>query len=365
MKMKFHLKIKFLKFLLLIFTGYLYSFETFLEGQYNEYLPGNDADPLNRPNIPFRTNTNRYSDGFTSTSFFEATSPHFPQYYGPVTNTSERYKHYLAYLISAREQGVAMYGLGDARNEDVRNNITSLKSFMSLPNPSKIFPVYAARKWNPSDFAIRQGETYKVEVFGKNSLDEVIEQYWNDGGIKVNAAGYVSYFDSVSNCYVALGNCMSHLKKKRRLPSAPWMSLGCVIGQFIRPIVEVQPGFEMETRYLPLDESELLPTLFNVGLSITFNAQFTGTLICFANDAHNLYWNNHGYINVTVTRISWPPIKENYYQNLYLPSCDSARIIYINHGINTGPNKTPCNPNFGGGWTEEQINISSTAYLFS
>jgi hypothetical protein len=46
-----------------------------------------------------------------------------------------------------------------------------------------------------------------------------------------------------------------------------------------------------------------------VGLNKTFTAQATGELVCFANDALGLYWNNEGMINATVTLLTWPPIK--------------------------------------------------------
>ena len=88
-----------------------------------------------------------------------------------------------------------------------------------------------------------------------------------------------------------------------------------------------------------------------------FQANNSGELICFANDAHTLYWNNHGDIQVTVTRTSWPPSNETYYQNLYLPSCDSAAVVY--------GNKTKCNPTGGGdGWTEAEIAGTASKYGF-
>lgn len=71
----------------------------------------------------------------------------------------------------------------------------------------------------------------------------------------MNSQGYSSYFDAVSNCYVGMGRCRPHLKKKRRLPLANRMSLACAIGQFVRPLVEVKPGSEEIARWMPLDES--------------------------------------------------------------------------------------------------------------
>jgi hypothetical protein len=46
-----------------------------------------------------------------------------------------------------------------------------------------------------------------------------------------------------------------------------------------------------------------------VGLNKTFTAQATGELVCFANDALGLYYNNEGVINATVTLLTWPPVQ--------------------------------------------------------
>eukprot|EP00952_Eustigmatos_sp_NYUAD-ZCMA_P001759 7871-Eustigmatos_ZCMA.PRE.1 len=58
-----------------------------------------------------------------------------------------------------------------------------------------------------------------------------------------------------------------------------------------------------------MNENEFTPTLFEVGLNKTFTAHATGELVCFANDALGLYWDNRGVINATVTLLTWPPIK--------------------------------------------------------
>ncbi len=58
-------------------------------------------------------------------------------------------------------------------------------------------------------------------------------------------------------------------------------------------------------------------TLFPVGTSVDITATASGELLCFANDANALYFDNSGSINVTVSRLgtSWPPstvYNENY-----------------------------------------------------
>lgn len=322
----------------------------YTEGFYNyEGLPGGENN-ANRPNTPFSTGTNRFSDGFTSTGAYDTASPRFPVYQGASANVSDRYKRFTQYVASAAEQGISPYGAGDRVREIARLKITNQPDYQNLPNPNKTFPVLAAIKWNPSDFAIQEGETYSVTVHGSDT--GYSPQFWYDGGLRVNSQGYSSYFDAVSNCYVGMGRCRPHLKKKRRLPDANWMSLACAIGQFVRPLVEVQEGQEDSYRWMPLDESTLQETVFNVGQHVTFRATYTGQLICFANDAHSQYWNNYGQIDVTVVRVSWPPANTTEYVEYLLPSCDSAQVVYVNKGDNTpGPGKVACNPSGGGaGW---------------
>jgi hypothetical protein len=75
-----------------------------------------------------------------------------------------------------------------------------------------------------------------------------------------------------------------------------------------------------------------------------------------------LYWNNRGTIEVTATRLSWPPTSEVYYQGLYLPACDSAIAVYANKGNDvSGPMK--CNPSGGGtGWSLSDIKGNTASY---
>jgi hypothetical protein len=198
----------------------LYS-EGFLD---HENLPGG-ANSLDRPNMPFSTSTNRYADGTTSSGAYDTSSPRFPVYPGASANVSERYKRYTEYVASAATQGISPFGAGDRVREEARLRITRLDDYENLPAPNKTFPVLAAIKWNPSDFAIQEGEYYNVTVFGDDT--GYADQFWFDGGLRVNSQGYSSYYDAVSNCYVGLGRCRPHLKKKRRIPKANWMTLSC------------------------------------------------------------------------------------------------------------------------------------------
>lgn len=351
--------------LLIIFViliQYSDSDTLYTEGFYDfEALPGG-GEYLSQPNTPFSTNTRRSADGVSSTSAYSSTSPRFRSYKGASADVEDRYLHYVNYESSAAEQGVAMYGAGDQQKENAKLKIISQPGYEHFPAPSTTFTVYAPIKWNPTDFAIQEGEYYNITVGGNQT--GFSDQFWYDGGIRVNAAGYSSYYDAISNCYVGMGRCRPHLKKTRRLKDANWMSLGCGIGEFVRALTEIEPGQESSYRWMPLDESALVPTLFDVGLSITFRAVYSGQLICFANDAHTLYWNNRGNISVTVTRASWPPTLTLTYEDLLLPACDSAQVVYVNHGDNTyTKGKKKCNPNGGGsGWSESAITSTAGTY---
>ena len=56
-----------------------------------------------------------------------------------------------------------------------------------------------------------------------------------------------------------------------------------------------------------LRDAALQDSLLPIGRNLTFLANYTGELICFANDAEGLYGNNRASLNVTVIRESWPP----------------------------------------------------------
>jgi len=327
--------------------------EIYQEGFLNSLLPDN---------LPYSTDTNRYSDGKSSGAAYESTSPHFPTYIGATANVSDRWINDRRYKDSAIEQGIGIKGDPDPVKEDAKYRIISKPGYENLPAPTSTFKVYAAIKWNPSFFAIQEGETYNITVFGDQS--GYSKQFWQDGGIRVNAEGYESSYDPVSNCYIALGRCRSHLKQKRRLLTAPWMSLSCAIGSFVRPLGEIKPGQESIASYLPMDEAVLQETIFYVGKSLQFKSKFDGQLMCFANDGQNLYWNNKGLLEVTVTRASWPPTPDLYYRQLYLPSCDSAFVVYQNKGNNDPATaKVECNPTGGGsGWDPSDITNTVTQY---
>ena len=61
--------------------------------------------------------------------------------------------------------------------------------------------------------------------------------------------------------------------------------------------------------------------MFSIDNTYTFDAtpNQSGELICFANDADGLYYDNSGSVTVTITRLSWPPtvkFDDTYSKNL-------------------------------------------------
>jgi hypothetical protein len=199
------------------------------QGFFNDFLPGSLEDERGIPNLPFFTETNRFSDGQSSTHPNTVSSPHFELYSGPVADTSKRYLNYLAYKASAAEQGIGMKGQGDAEKEAAKFLLVSKNGYENLPKPNRTFPVYAARKWNPSEYAIQRGETYSITVHPEPSAGGPVEQTWVDGAVRIDAGGYDSYYDAISNCHIAVGRCRSYLHKKPRLQFANWFSLVSIV----------------------------------------------------------------------------------------------------------------------------------------
>ena len=282
---------------------------------------------------PLDIDTNRFSDGTSSSSSTTVTSPAFSTYFGPedgtLLNNSE---HMLLLSLNAESQGIALPGEGDARIEDARLSVPP-----NTPRPTKVFNVSASRLWNPSGFMVQNGQEYNISVLEP--------RVWYDGNIASDGSGYLAYYDAVLDCFVAQGQCYSYLKMTPRFPKVPWFALLCTIGNYYQLVGEVQPGNELSATYINVDEAQLNVNLFYVGNGITVLANHTGELICCTNDAYGLYWNNKGSLAVSVTRLTWPVSNDSYYRDNYIPSCDSALATY-------NPNAS-CNPNLD----EAEINL--------
>lgn len=286
-------------------------------------LPGHAGDSRGIPNLPFAVQSNRKSDGVSSISPWTSTSPSFPLYKngGGVYDPTPRKTHEATTKISRKNQGVAMKGAGEFERaqarlqslvtstagytkDNVPINVTSGKWTGSTPLasalPTGTFTVSAQTRWNPSNFAIQGGETYRIDVSASET--------WSDdsGSITVDSLGYDSYYDVAKKCYVAEGSCRSYLRGKLRYKESNWMHLVCGVGNAVSLLQETMQDVD---RFLPLREADFLEGLFAIDLTYTFTASpgQNGELVCFANDADGLYNDNGGSIQVTVTRTSWPP----------------------------------------------------------
>ena len=109
--------------------------------------------------LPFTTDTNRLSDGVSSSDIYNNISPEFPIYNGTEVSSTLRYTYYVNYMANAALQGIAGYGAGDSVKENAKFSITSQQNYTSLVAPSINFSVDSSVKWNPSGFAIQEGES--------------------------------------------------------------------------------------------------------------------------------------------------------------------------------------------------------------
>ena len=277
------------------------AYEVYENEYANDVLPGGRGDD-DLPNLPYAVDANRYSDGVSSVSPLTDTAPAFPLHRGAVSDApAGRRRLALAKVQSEIEQGVAAAGDGEYVRE--RRVAETLERLAANPGaaPATSFWVNASLRWNPSGFAIQSNETYRIEVRG--------HQRWVDGFVKIDADGYTASYDAVSKCWVAAGRCRAYLGAKRRLLDANWFELVCGVGEYVWRLQEQSDGQGNDTAaYMPLREAEVTASLFRVGSRLDFTATHDGELVCFANDADWLYWNNDGQLRVDVTRTSWPPV---------------------------------------------------------
>ncbi|GMI57309.1 hypothetical protein ScalyP_jg1870 [Parmales sp. scaly parma] len=268
-------------------------------------LPGHINDIRGLPNLPFSVNSNRNSDGVSSVSPLSDTAPSFPVYKRDGTiDPTFRKDHEISSSQNRLTQGTAVSGSGAFDVEFSRYRLLKSADWNDLappPNPTVAFEVNATLRWNPSNFAIQAGESYVIEVLG--------EQKWGDlfGEIEIDTLGYSSHYDARKKCNIALGECRSYLRNTKRYKSSNWLSLICGVGDYVTLIQETAHN----ERFMPLIEQEFVETLFYVGDKYVFtanaNMKQTGELVCFANDAEGLYYDNVGSLEVKVTRTSWPP----------------------------------------------------------
>lgn len=222
--------------------------------------PGHRNDNRGLPNLPFSVDSNRLSDGVSSISPWTSTGPSFPLYKGSdVFDAEVRKDHEKATRVSRIEQGVAQSGAGsyeraqarlaslvtasgglNALGDNIPFNVTSGEWTGATPSsgslPTKSFPVHAANRWNPSNFAIQPGERYKIEVSGS----------WSDlyGAKTVDTLGYDSKWNVAKKCYTSGNQCYPHLRQKLRYKASNWMHLICGVGTYANLLIDAAEGVD-------------------------------------------------------------------------------------------------------------------------
>lgn len=235
------------------------EFETYSTAD-TPYSPG--ADKV--ANIPYILDSRRESDGVSSTSPFTYTSPSFPLYLGEEAEVKQR------------------------KGRDIR----------PVSSKGNDFAVQSAVEWNPSLLSVQEGYEYEIVV-------DPLRSVWKDGKMVTDAGGYDSFYDAISDCFVAQDRCRSHLRHTRRLPKYDWFALICAIGDFT---YELQVADFDKNHYMPLREEDLVATSFPVGMGTNFTSPVSGELVCYANDAFGLYWNNDGSVTATARLLTYIPV---------------------------------------------------------
>jgi len=138
------------------------------------------------------------------------------------------------------------------------------------PGESKEITVYAAQKYSRSGIFIEKGGEYYFRISGSQS--------WRDGGIVCGPAGW----DRTS---VTLG--MKELfvrfnEDERRCPEANWFEVVGTLGE---------------------NEENLLRILDFQDAFHPYIAGKSGEFFAFPNDLERFYYNNMGFITLTIQRI--------------------------------------------------------------
>ena len=148
------------------------------------------------PNAPFTVDTNRESDGVSSTSPLTTSNPSFPLYtasanflkFGVTTEGELQGRKDHAARVAANQalQGIAAPEAGEAEVEAAAVARLQDANASQVLLPSLTFQVDSFKPWNPSAFPIQQYEMYRIEVpTNKDGGD----QKWIDGLIETNANG--------------------------------------------------------------------------------------------------------------------------------------------------------------------------------
>ena len=119
-------------------------------------------------------------------------------------------------------------------------------------------PILARPQWNDTGIMVHQGVVYQVVARGR----------WYDGSQPAGPTGYDSLV-------------LSWAERWRRSPPDRWFALICSVDRDEDHLVSVAAGAE-------------------------HSFIKSGQLTCFANDWWMMYWNNWGYVEMTIRRLRVP-----------------------------------------------------------
>jgi len=125
--------------------------------------------------------------------------------------------------------------------------------------------VHSKWRYNWSGVALEKGKKYRISVPGS--------QIWEDGGIDCTADGWES--EQLKKIKEII---FEKLEKRRRCPEANW--------------------FELVGSYGDEDDH-----VFAIGSSATITAERDADLYLFANDLNTFYFNNKGFLEVTIEKL--------------------------------------------------------------
>lgn len=143
-------------------------------------------------------------------------------------------------------------------------------SYLLRPGDSKEIMVYANQKYSRSGVLLQKGGEYYFHVSGN--------QTWNDGGIDCGPSGW-----DRSGMNLGLKEVFIRLKEdERRFPDAKWFAVIGAIGK---------------------TDEKLFQILEYQDVSHPYKALSGGEMYAFANDLDRFYFNNMGFIKLTIHRI--------------------------------------------------------------
>ena len=135
----------------------------------------------------------------------------------------------------------------------------------------------AEKWWNGTGVAVQAGETYAVEAKGT----------WCDANHTCHADGW---------------DGLSWMANFRRVPAKNWFYLCLAVAD--DPQLECKNANFFSGLFGTVHHIDATCAILPVGCAQTVTMPRSGVLYLFANDAPTHYGNNHGHLDVTLTRVS-------------------------------------------------------------